>query len=219
MAISRFSLSISRSAAALSALTEPSVSPSSSSWDVAMAAILASQGLAGQADVITAKGNYDASEAKAAIFGLLAGLTACYLGLNAKGGDDGWFTDAQALYLMAAGGALVLAGLALAASINGSYVSDVTIAGGVITASYESTAPQKARTCGAMKSTGHPNASAPSSGAADELDGSGEGSGSWSPASPWSSRSPSSPPSRPWSGSRSTSRDGSRRPRPWWRSC
>ena len=36
------------------------------------------------------------------------------------------------------------AGLALAASINGSYVSDVTIAGGVITASYESTAPQKA---------------------------------------------------------------------------
>lgn len=30
-----------------------------------------------------------ASEAKAAIFGLLAGLTACYLGLNAKGGPKG----------------------------------------------------------------------------------------------------------------------------------
>ncbi len=30
-----------------------------------------------------------ASEAKAAVFGLLAGLTACYLGLNAKGGPKG----------------------------------------------------------------------------------------------------------------------------------
>lgn len=30
-----------------------------------------------------------ASEAKAAIFGMLAGLTACYLGLNAKGGPKG----------------------------------------------------------------------------------------------------------------------------------
>ncbi len=33
--------------------------------------------------------DFVASEAKAAIFGLLAGLTACYLGLNAKGGPKG----------------------------------------------------------------------------------------------------------------------------------
>jgi type IV pilus assembly protein PilA len=36
------------------------------------------------------------------------------------------------------------AGLATAASINGSYVQDVTVAGGLITASYEDTAPNKA---------------------------------------------------------------------------
>ena len=33
--------------------------------------------------------DFIASEAKAAVFGLLAGLTACYLGLNAKGGPKG----------------------------------------------------------------------------------------------------------------------------------
>jgi phospholipid/cholesterol/gamma-HCH transport system permease protein len=33
--------------------------------------------------------DFIASEAKAAIFGMLAGLTACYLGLNAKGGPKG----------------------------------------------------------------------------------------------------------------------------------
>ncbi|MBC7277373.1 MlaE family ABC transporter permease [Nocardioides sp. NPDC057767] len=33
--------------------------------------------------------DFIAAEAKAAIFGLLAGLTACYLGLNAKGGPKG----------------------------------------------------------------------------------------------------------------------------------
>lgn len=33
--------------------------------------------------------DFVASEAKAAVFGLLAGLTACYLGLNAKGGPKG----------------------------------------------------------------------------------------------------------------------------------
>ena len=36
----------------------------------------------GLADFIT-------SEIKAAVFGMLAGLTACYLGLNAKGGPKG----------------------------------------------------------------------------------------------------------------------------------
>ena len=38
--------------------------------------------LVGLADFIT-------SEIKAAVFGMLAGLTACYLGLNAKGGPKG----------------------------------------------------------------------------------------------------------------------------------
>ncbi|MFD4326917.1 MlaE family ABC transporter permease [Nocardioides sp. NPDC058538] len=33
--------------------------------------------------------DFVAAEAKAAVFGLLAGLTACYLGLNAKGGPKG----------------------------------------------------------------------------------------------------------------------------------
>ena len=33
--------------------------------------------------------DFIASELKAATFGLLAGLTACYLGLNAKGGPKG----------------------------------------------------------------------------------------------------------------------------------
>ncbi|OIJ28089.1 MlaE family ABC transporter permease [Nocardioides luteus] len=33
--------------------------------------------------------DFIAAEAKAAVFGLLAGLTACYLGLNAKGGPKG----------------------------------------------------------------------------------------------------------------------------------
>lgn len=37
----------------------------------------------------------------------VAGRPFAARGLNAKGGDDGWFTDAQALYLMAAGGALL----------------------------------------------------------------------------------------------------------------
>ena len=33
--------------------------------------------------------DFIAAEAKAAVFGLLAALTACYLGLNAKGGPKG----------------------------------------------------------------------------------------------------------------------------------